>query len=239
MDHAPGSDTFQKHYLNRNVNADLWAIHRSLQPQTALINQIVSHGGSRNTRRPIKLTKEQLASCKSEGLYVQLTQRLAQLKKGTVEYDTVRKRRKQVLAKARNKKLASVRAEWNDSQAVTDIERQLNGQPFEPYSGRSSRPMSAAQRRMFEALQAPLVNDLTAQANRRTKAINAIVAYCNVEEPLTTVVLDACRPPAPPEVTGKLEPIDRARKFRASVIGPVREVGRHAFSPSFRARSIQ
>ena len=112
MDHAPGSDTFQKHYLNRNVNADLWVIHRSLQPQTALINQMVSHGGSRNTRRPIKLTKEQLDSCKSEHQFVELTRQLARLKKGTEEYDTIRKRRKQVLAKSRNKKLASVRAEW-------------------------------------------------------------------------------------------------------------------------------
>jgi hypothetical protein len=83
----------------------------------------VSRGGSRNTRRPIKLTKEQLDYCKSEHQFVELTRQLTRLKKGTEEYDTIRKRREQVLAKSRNKKLASVRAGWNDSQAVDDIEQ--------------------------------------------------------------------------------------------------------------------
>ncbi|KAI1420208.1 hypothetical protein F5Y12DRAFT_773975, partial [Xylaria sp. FL1777] len=36
MGHAPNSDTFQRHYLNRMVCADLWAIHRDLEPQQEL-----------------------------------------------------------------------------------------------------------------------------------------------------------------------------------------------------------
>lgn len=59
MDHASNSDTFQKHYLNRNVCGDLWAIHRAQEPQNDLLKQATSHRSSRNSRRPIALTKEQ------------------------------------------------------------------------------------------------------------------------------------------------------------------------------------
>lgn len=44
MDHAPNSDTFQKHYLNRNVVVDLWAIHKGHVPQQELLHQAASHG---------------------------------------------------------------------------------------------------------------------------------------------------------------------------------------------------
>lgn len=113
MDHAPGSDTFQKHYLSRNVNADLWAIHRATELQTALLQQATSHGSSRNTRWLIKLTLDQLASLKTDPLYVWLGEQLLKLRKGSEAYRQVANRRKQVLAKARNEKLASVREEWN------------------------------------------------------------------------------------------------------------------------------
>lgn len=78
---------------------------------------------------------------------------------------------------------------------------------------------------MLGVLQAPLVNDLAAQFRRRTEAINAIVAYCDVEEPLTTEVLEARRPALPPEVNRQLSPMELAREFRAFVIGQVQKVG--------------
>lgn len=32
LDYAPGFNTFQKHYLNHNVCANLWAIHWAKKP---------------------------------------------------------------------------------------------------------------------------------------------------------------------------------------------------------------
>lgn len=65
LDHAPNSDTFQKHYLNRNVCVDLWVIHRGDEPQQALIEQATSHGHSRSDRQPANLTAEQSESLNS------------------------------------------------------------------------------------------------------------------------------------------------------------------------------
>lgn len=65
MDHAPNSDTFQRHYLNRHISLDLWAIHRSTKPQKQLIEQATSHGHSRSSRRPVNLTPEQSGQAKA------------------------------------------------------------------------------------------------------------------------------------------------------------------------------
>ena len=51
-----------------------------------------------------------------------------------------------------------------------------------------SRLMSAPQVRMLKALMAPLAEDLDAQFTRRTKAINALVAYCPTQEPVVPSV---------------------------------------------------
>jgi hypothetical protein len=72
MDHAPNSDTFRRHYLNRHVCADLWAIHRDRNPQKALLRQATSHGGSRDSRRSFTLSGDQIKSIKKDRQYQHL-----------------------------------------------------------------------------------------------------------------------------------------------------------------------
>jgi hypothetical protein len=76
MGHAPNPDTFQRHYLNRNVCADLWAVHRELEPQQQLVRQATSHGHSRSQRRPVELTSDQAAALKADPKMVKMTQAL-------------------------------------------------------------------------------------------------------------------------------------------------------------------
>ena len=202
LDHAPNSDTFQKHYLNRNVCADLWAIHRAKNPQQAVIQQATSHGGSRDSRRVFALSDHHIADVKQDPEYARLTQLLDSrtLPYRSAQRKGITKQRKALYKKLKAKKLKQVIEEWNRRKDHQDIERQARGESFddEPSTHVSAPPMSAVQTRMFNALMAPLVNDLEAQFQRRTKAILALMEYCYEEEPLHTKVLDAARKSAPP-----------------------------------------
>lgn len=224
MDHAPNSDTFQKHYLSRHVCADLWAIHRAQQPAQELIKEAVSHGSSRSVRRPINLTQAQTAALKTNPQYVRLVQQVEAHPQGSTRRRELANRRKTLLARLRNQKMEQVRQEWKRMQSKTDIDRQIQGHPFEPFNPRIARPAGPAQQRMLDALSAPLVNDIEAQFRRRTEAVRALLAYCDVEEPMSTKVQEARRAPPPPEA--QLDPMDCARQLRASTFGAVRKVQR-------------
>jgi hypothetical protein len=78
---------------------------------------------------------------------------------------------------------------WSRKQAVVDIERQLAGQTFEEqpvslsdegsYSAQEQHP---AQKRLFDALTAPVADTLEGDHQRRNNAILAVMAYCPVQE---------------------------------------------------------
>ncbi|OJD28259.1 hypothetical protein ACJ73_00338 [Blastomyces percursus] len=55
-------DTFLKHYLDRNITADVLSIYRGLEPQEALMRMVCSMSRSVDPRRPWKLTPEQSRS---------------------------------------------------------------------------------------------------------------------------------------------------------------------------------
>ncbi|KAI0448570.1 C2H2 finger domain protein [Xylaria acuta] len=210
MDHAPGSDTFQKHYLNRNVVADLWAIHRNEQPQHALLQQATSHGHSKETRRPIDLTPAQKRAAIDENPeYQRLTQAQKSLPLGA-RYTEQRKAlglaRATLRTSLRNKELKRVRAEWGEAQSVDDIERQIQGVDFSTLPAcqpRSSPPMGPLHQQMFDAITKPLDGDLEAHAQRRTNAINALVAYCEVQEAPVNKLIDSQRPSSRTETQGR------------------------------------
>lgn len=225
MDHAPNSETFQRHYLNRNVCADLWAIHRNQNPQTALITQATSHGGSRDSRRVITLSEDQINEVRRDPRYQQLSAEIEGLvKSGARRSSSARKdltrKRKNLFDKLKARKLQEVKKQWTELQALQDIERQLQGQDFSAITHKPTEsPMNDIQRRMFESLTAPLVGDLEAQFRRRTRAIEALVAYCGEEEPLRTQVTEARRPPPPPEVSAQhLSPKEQLRQIHQSVL---------------------
>lgn len=128
MDHAPNSDTFQKHYLNRNVCADLWAIHRDREPQQALVQQVNSYGHSKSMRRPANLTLEQsVAARKSDPTVIRLKKKLEQIPRRTGEHAVARRKLKAAQKKALLSAKAKMRQEWSHKQAQEDIERQIQG----------------------------------------------------------------------------------------------------------------
>lgn len=76
-----------------------------------------------------------------------------------------------------------IRKEWTAKQTVIDIERQLQGQGFEEIvADTSSPPQRPAQKRLIAALTAPDDSILEEYYKRRDDAIDAIVAYCFVQE---------------------------------------------------------
>lgn len=135
----------------------------------------------------------------------------------------ITKRRKQLYTKLKTAKLQEITESWADNQHHQDIEQQVRGEKLSRVD-QESRPMNPHQRRMFEALTAPLVKDVQAVFLRRTEAINALVAYCAEEESLRTEVTEARKPSAPDELRqthlSSDQQMDEIRKSTfASVVG--------------------
>lgn len=235
LDHAPHSDTFQKHYLNRHVTVDVWAIQCGNTPQQALIEQAASHGHSRSSRRPVTLSLEQSKALNEHPSITRLTTQLNGLPLRSKERRKLRLLIKTTKQKLFNSTKATMRNQWTSDQAVQDITRQINGEGFASASveTRIVRPMTSAQERLVNALTAPLLNPgtdvtnvkdiLAQQLVRRAAAISAIVAYCQVEEPLVTKVLEARVPPPPtefhpPASKDRTEPYYISKELKASVV---------------------
>lgn len=234
MDHAPNSTTFFHNYLNRNICADLWAIHRAENPQQALLQQATSHGGSRDSRRKFTLTKAQTDEIKENSRYVSMTEHLENsphvkgaARKRLIQdrknwYEKIKRRKEQEVAKA-----------WTRQQAYQDVERQLQGEDICQTGNQDAQdmfpPMSPVQQRMFDALTAPLINDLDAQFERRAKAIQALVDYCGEEEGLRNNIADATIPEPPPELQKPASPQDQMQKLARSVMVSTRRLVRRCY----------
>jgi hypothetical protein len=183
MDHA-NSDPLQKHYLGRNIDRDLWAVLRGLTPQHALTTQASSIGHSISKRRPIDLTTEQTASINTHPQIRQLMRELQGLPQRSQEYRAARSNIRKEKQRLRRDLKQKIRNEWTDNQAVDDIERQLRGDGFAEDAVADTRcsPQRPSQSLLVEALTAPVDTTLEGQYRRRDRAIDAITAYCLVEE---------------------------------------------------------
>jgi hypothetical protein len=127
----------------------------------------------------------------------------------------------------RQRELTRVRTEWK-TQAIDDIKRQVQNRKSKTRIARSSLKPSLAQTKMLNALNAPLVNDLASQFERRDTAVAAIAAYCVVQEPasMSNHMMQLKAPPPPREVTMQLDPVAMARSYRESTYGKVGKVER-------------
>ncbi|KAL2285917.1 hypothetical protein FJTKL_07409 [Diaporthe vaccinii] len=118
--------------------------------------------------------------------------------------------------------LRKTRAEWTEKQAIEDVARQMRGEDItmdDSTADDNACPMTIVQQRMFDALTAPLVNNIEAQFQRRTGAIVALMAYCGEEEPLRTKVLEARKPKPPPELQSQgLAPAEQLQQILRSVL---------------------
>lgn len=148
------------------------------------MKQSCSIGHSISKRRPADLTAEQASSINSHPLIRRLVRDLRGLRQGSKQHQAARRElrnEKQRLKRALKQKILD---EWTADQAVDDIERQLKGLGFAKHAvvDTSCHPQRPAQRRLVEALSAPLDDTLEGQYRRRDNAVDAIIAYCVVEE---------------------------------------------------------
>ncbi|RYC64933.1 hypothetical protein CHU98_g1262 [Xylaria longipes] len=121
-------------------------------------------------------------------------------------------------AVAKNKKV------WTKNQAIQDIAVQLRGQALPPLPDRPVQPTTAAHQRLIESLETPLIINLEAQRQRRAAAIQAVKAYCHINEPRISKLVSAKPLPPPPELLNPSMPRQQQLdKLRKSVI--VSEVG--------------
>jgi hypothetical protein len=183
LDHG-SSDPFQKHYLGRQLRIDTWAIIRGHKPQQALLKQACSIGHANSKRRPTELNAQQLASVNTDPRIKNLEMRLKGLPLRSKErQEAVRSLRKE---KQRLKKalLERIKEAWTDEQAVEDIQLQIQGCTFPepPAADPVCLPQRPAQKRLVDALTAPMGNSLGDYYRCRNNAIDAIVAYCSVAE---------------------------------------------------------
>lgn len=188
MDHAPNSDTFQRHYLNRFVCADLMAIHRGLDPAVALIQQATSHGASASSRRPTVLTAQQSRELKNDHHYQALTRRMSHFRKKSEQFRRLHNKRRSHWERIYRLKLEEVREKWSDDQGVEDVARFVRGEGADT-SEPTSQTMRPLQQKAADALEAPLVNEYVAQLKRRTAAVLALAAFCGEEDPVANKVV--------------------------------------------------
>ena len=190
LDHV-NSNPFQKHYLGRQIDRDPYAIVRGLKPQDALVQKSCSIGHSISKRRPVDLTTEQAASVNFHPHILKLSQKVEELRrqaknsrKAMELYNTAHRMLRNEKQTQRRALKQQVREEWTNKQAVADIESQLRGRGFlkGPTVASSSHPMRPAQKRLMDALMAPVEATVKGQLQRRDVAINVVIVYCAVAE---------------------------------------------------------
>ncbi|KAF5136443.1 hypothetical protein E5D57_000205 [Metarhizium anisopliae] len=134
-------------------------------------------------RRPTGLTAEQAASVASDPRARRLTTQMRKLLPGSEQHKKTHRELRSLKQKLKRELKQKIRNDWTDEQAVDDVERQLQGIGFaEPLVDHAVRPQRPAQKLLVEARTAPVDDTLDGQYRRRDSAIEAIVAYCNVEE---------------------------------------------------------
>ncbi|KAF7557219.1 hypothetical protein G7046_g6080 [Stylonectria norvegica] len=163
IDHT-NSYPFQKHYLGRDISADLWGILCGQTPQKALLKQARGIGHSISKRRPIYPTEEQMTSISTDPCVMGLARQLQLLRKGFKEKMNGHRRLRNLKERQKTKHIQKTRDDWPDEQAVDDIEREVRGEEFaKPVAAvMTCRPQEPAQKRL-------------------TDAINGIVAYYGVK----------------------------------------------------------
>ncbi|VTT59410.1 unnamed protein product [Fusarium fujikuroi] len=178
-----------KHYLGCVVSVDTMAVN-------ALMHQACSIRYSASTRRPTHLTAKQSTAVDGNPKIQKLLhqrQELRKVAKGSPKarekIENITKALQSLRVKLRRELKQKYRQGWSRKQAMVDIERQLAGQTFEESpvslsheSSYSAQEQHPAQKRLFEALTAPVAGTLEGEYQHRNNAVLAVMAYCPVQE---------------------------------------------------------
>ena len=185
--------TFLRHYLHRRVTADTAAIVRGIDPQESVMRSARTMSRWIDPDRPWGLTAEQALSVNDDPLIQSLLEHRSRLKqrfgaKATdhPEYKELNNRIRSERQRLRNTLLAEIQDRYEREEPVRVIEQQLSGMKIskEPkvmsYFSKDTLP---EQRRLIETIMlTPPGATLEEEVRRRNNAINAVTAYCKIEE---------------------------------------------------------
>jgi hypothetical protein len=192
MDHG-NIKVFLNHYLDRRVSADTAAIVRGINPQEAIMRSACTMSRWIDPDRPWGLTAEQASSVNNDPLIKSLIEHRSRIKQrlgtkfaGYPLYKELEKRIQSERKRLRNELLVTIQKNYERDAPVRAIERQLAGVKIskEPkvmsYFSKDTLP---EQRRLIETIiLAPPGATLDEEVRRRNDAINAVTAYCKIEE---------------------------------------------------------
>ncbi|KAI9889389.1 MAG: hypothetical protein M1814_005325 [Vezdaea aestivalis] len=187
MQHAD-TRTFLKYYLSRRITADTQAIVRGLAPQDDLIRAACRMSRWIDRRRPWKLTAEQSLSVNEDPRICRLLECRAKLKGRPSRWKQYERLGQEITNERQRLRYAlrqSIRKGWDTEQALIDIERQLSGGGFEKelkMQLESSVELTPEHKRLIETIMSLPGSTIEEEIDRRNSAINAIAAYCTVEE---------------------------------------------------------
>jgi Protein of unknown function (DUF3435) len=176
-----------KHHLPRRIDKDTAAIVRGLEPQGELMRAACRMLRSMNPDRPWKLTTEQSLSVNKHPRVRKLILRRDKLRADASrrpEYDRLTKEITNEKQRQRYALRLDIRKKWDNEQAVITIERQLAGVKFseDVKTKLDSTERTPEHNRLIETIMTLPGSTLEEEIRRRNAAINAIIAYCKVEE---------------------------------------------------------
>jgi len=173
------------------INVDVAKIYRGMKPEKELMGFACSMSGSIDPRRPWKLTPNQSASVNDLPCIVKLAQRAKKLS-GAPEGSQGWKKYRKACRRVENEKkrqrrllLVDIVDCFKKEQPVKDSERQLSGKVVdEDTRGALERSdqMTPEQLHLIDAILTLPEATFEKECQRRIAAINAVTAYCGVEE---------------------------------------------------------
>ncbi|OJD25382.1 hypothetical protein ACJ73_03243 [Blastomyces percursus] len=178
--------TFLEHYIPRNVCLNMQALISGLDPNSPLIRAITRIGRFLDNRRPRHLTDAQKAieaiqkrdRAKRRAVQTNDLGAIEKLEKRTAD---VKKTRKRVLYKYRKR----VRKEFDDEQAVIDIERQLSGEAVDEEAKETLRDEQLLPQMIYlfsKLLTWPTSRSVEVELRRRDVGADAVQMNCGVLE---------------------------------------------------------
>jgi hypothetical protein len=184
-------DTFLKHYLDRNINVDVQNIYRGQAPQRDLMRFACSISRSIDPRRPRKLTTQQSASINCFPCILKLETRIARLSRvrgrpgGNKKHQQAIRRLRSEKQRQRRLLLVDLVDRFKKQQPVIDSERQLSGKVVNEDTRDAlerSNQLTPEHLLLIDAILTLPETSLENETRRRITAINAITAYCGMEE---------------------------------------------------------
>ncbi|KAE8371057.1 hypothetical protein BDV26DRAFT_299140 [Aspergillus bertholletiae] len=172
--------TFLNYYLPRRINTDMQALMRGLKPDSAMMRAVIRMGRWIDRRRPRELTDAQKATVEHD----------PELQKAIRKRDAFSKKlqRSQKRTGRKLDKLDKLkRGEFDEEQAVLDIERQLAGTAILDEEAKEQlqieEQLLPQQIYLLGKLMTwPTSLSVEAEWQRRNEATEAVRLYCDVLE---------------------------------------------------------